>query len=603
MIEAPRGLRGSDLDDADAEALDEPPEEEAEPLPLELEGLAGEEAVLAMDGDTAATATAATDGKPRPATVFWCGLLPAVGFGCDVTGLSPAATRIIQDKARRISKVDGRGRRRGLALLFCSKDPGVLQGAPLIRWAKEWWRATDKGQQRGGTLRRIRLLQIFAAIRRRFASKVGQPWRSVVQGPVSAALWACTRVGWEMTSASSIKDERGRELSLLTTPPVLLERKYKQAYAEAQVALAIHKALPETLDNVSSDRGELKQGDTLWLAPLRRVYRSLKSPPERHCFLTGVTGTPMTRAMRHRLGKRATSTCAFCQREDTLWHRLWLCEETAVFRRRLPRGLRRMAGRCAEPSLLLTKAWAAAPDVAPPPTQGTVVGYSPTKCFVPATEVVLRPDGGRCFGDGSAYHNRIPELATAGWAMVQVSGEGCLVGARFGSVPSVLPQTAASGEHYAPVGGLSTGHATAYDVAIDCAGVSTAHERGDQWATAERRPMAFIWRQLRRIRMSVRWVKAHLVVGDGPVADQIGVVGNTLADGFAKLGAALHAVPQGTVRSCRVRAARVRAMALHIAQCPRGVARFRRRGCRGHRAPRSLWTTRPHGAASRGPAA
>ena len=44
-----------------------------------------------------------------------------------------------------------------------------------------------------------------------------------------------------------------------------------------------------------------------------------------------------------------------------------------------------MAGRCAEPSLLLTKAWAAAPDVAPPPTQGTVVGYSPTKCFVLTT--------------------------------------------------------------------------------------------------------------------------------------------------------------------------------------------------------------------------
>ena len=109
----------------------------------------------------------------------------------------------------KISKVDGRGRRKGLALQFCSKDLGILQGAPLIRWAKEWWRTTDAGQKRGGTLGRICLMQSFATTRRRFATNIGKPWRSAVQGPVSAALWACTHVGWEMSSATTVVDENG----------------------------------------------------------------------------------------------------------------------------------------------------------------------------------------------------------------------------------------------------------------------------------------------------------------------------------------------------------------------------------------------------------
>ena len=77
--------------------------------------------------------------------------------------------------------------------------------------------------------------------------------------------------------------------------------------------------------------------------------------------------------------------------------------------------------------------------------------------------------------------------------------------------------------------------------------------------------MALVWRQLRQVRLAVRWVKSHLKVNAGPVAEQLDVVGNSLADGFAKLGAALHAVPADTVTATRVRMARVRALATHIA--------------------------------------
>ena len=116
-----------------------------------------------------------------------------------------------------------------------------------------------------------------------------------------------------------------------------------------------------------------------------------------------------------------------------------------------------MAAQSDQGSLLLTKAWAAAPSVTAPPAQPTVVGYLPDRGFVPAAEVTLQPTKGPCYGDGSAYHNRFPELATAGWAMVQLTEEGQLVGAKFGSVPNVLPQTAAAGEHYASLGAWPQG--------------------------------------------------------------------------------------------------------------------------------------------------
>ena len=119
------------------------------------------------------------------------------------------------------------------------RDPGELQAAPLVRWAKEWWAAARGAERAPGVLTLGELRGTF----KRIAGKVpGQgSWRTVVKGPLSAAIWACRLVQWDFKDAGTIVDEDGAEVSLMCMPPSRIQQMYARALRRVEVRQAIEK--------------------------------------------------------------------------------------------------------------------------------------------------------------------------------------------------------------------------------------------------------------------------------------------------------------------------------------------------------------------------
>ena len=106
----------------------------------------------------------------------------------------------------------GRGRRSAVVMAIGrGKDPGALQGAPLMRWAKEWWNTTSGVLRLPGVFTPGQMVSYFQTVMMRYP--VGGSFRRAVRGPVSGAIYAAERVRWEMRAANFVIDEDGQGAS------------------------------------------------------------------------------------------------------------------------------------------------------------------------------------------------------------------------------------------------------------------------------------------------------------------------------------------------------------------------------------------------------
>ena len=145
--------------------------------------------------------------------------------------------------------------------------------------------------------------------------------------------------------------------------------------------------------------------------------------------------------------------------------------------------------------------------------------------------------------DGSCFCGTDPVLAAAGAAAVQVYPDGTPARAAWVTLPSWLPQTAASAEHTAVSLAVSIDPTRSLNILSDCASV-VASAKDREWATQHSRPFAAIWRDMPLAAWpTVDKVKAHRSQQQAQAeGDLKHWHGNEAADNFAK-GAALHNLP------------------------------------------------------------
>ena len=160
------------------------------------------------------------------------------------------------------------------------------------------------------------------------------------------------------------------------------------------------------------------------------------------------------------------------------------------------------------------------------------------------------------YTDGSCFCGTDPILASAGAAAVQVYPDGTPARAAWVTLPSWLPQTAASAEHTAVSLAVSIDPTRSLEVYTDCAGV-VASAKNRQWATQHSRPFAALWRDMPLTAWpTVEKVKAHRSLEQAQAeGDLKHWHGNEAADSYAK-GAAMHNLPAKVLQEAQERVMR-----------------------------------------------
>ena len=146
------------------------------------------------------------------------------------------------------------------------RDPATLYGESLVRYAKEWW-LTASPCKPPGVLTPLQLVQGFRSGAAGFDPQL--PWAKSVQGPMSAALYACAIVGWKFASASCVVDEWGRRWQLQECPPCTLRSLFAAALRRQATAQELAAYLEGHADAAGPD--EVVRGQSLWWEALRRA--------------------------------------------------------------------------------------------------------------------------------------------------------------------------------------------------------------------------------------------------------------------------------------------------------------------------------------------
>ena len=154
---------------------------------------------------------------PSAGKLYHSGLQPVAAYGVEVTGASPSLIGLLRRRHRQAHGVSSCGRRGPVMTAVLQKDSGVLQGAPLFWYHREWWLATDARITNPASLTPPQLVAVLEDARAAYDS--GASWRKAVQGPISGAMWACSLVGWEFLSATVIRTDE-EDVGSSCSPPV-----------------------------------------------------------------------------------------------------------------------------------------------------------------------------------------------------------------------------------------------------------------------------------------------------------------------------------------------------------------------------------------------
>ena len=186
----------------------------------------------------------------------------------------------------------------------------------------------------------------------------------------------------------------------------------------------------------------------------------------------------------------------------------------------------------------------------------------------------FKPENGYIFGDGSCYSPTNRMLSRAGWAFVQVDGEGNILKAIYGCVPAAIVQTSLAAEHFAFWAAFENARSCVY--VGDCLHVLSCFNDGFKAILTGPSPHAdFCKSALSRTVdvgsrfTSVKKIKAHktltqTIEAGESVAD---FHGNAQADALAKEGAAMHPSVDHLTIAYNRRCKEVTELALHMIDC------------------------------------
>jgi hypothetical protein len=397
-------------------------------------------------------------------------------------------------------------------------DPAFAANAgPLEEWAVAVWDGYPSLQ--------VLNLALKGAKARIAAAKT--PWK-IASDVAVVFLLTLARIGWSADSARYIRTHDGGRLDLLSLAPkvvVKLAKAATQAWSEK-------KALGGADDSVMFWKAfaKLRKVGDSWTAHHAKVAVKVLANGQCPGVSRGEDGT----------------ICEFCGCAWSVYHAVFECDATQSDRMQLTSLDLRQAAHALKDHKVARERFAR--GLLPHP--GSLV---PAGSFHGEVRWINKPVHGMdglLFTDGSAIGVEW-EVSRAGWAVVQVTGEGDLISAAYGPVPMCdCPlQTIADAEDYA-LAMLPVLAMTPIEVYVDRQQTVNMANGCPRAATSVASPRAHLWvRYFTAFEgENVRVLKtlAHATAGDVDAGrtTEWERKGNALADKYAKLGAAMHGMSE-----------------------------------------------------------
>eukprot|EP00971_Amphidinium_carterae_P349832 6491250-Amphidinium_carterae.1 len=359
-----------------------------------------------------------------------------------------------------------------------------------------------------------------------------RPWAKV-GGPTAALVMSMARLHWAIHDLGIWSTDEGIGLNLDDISARYLSKLATSASGRWNERFALwHRGVFQSIPEVPA----------LWLRPLHSTLAKLSANRlQRKCLQGVMAGGRWTQERLHRRGMASHPMCLACNMEvGTAEHRVLRCIGWEQHRRaHLSTATRQWidAGASGIAVELLVNAWVPLPCVAAPPAHDAVI----------MSKGPRTPFTGKVFTDGSAKLPKDQQLRRAGFAIVAVTAwDICKL--VYGCVPTSASaeQTVEAAETYA-VSQLAWCGQAPLVVHTDCQSVYGIGVQGPQGLAWRASMSAHLWAELWRAfpnagEVTFIKVKAHLKyrsVVAGEVSRELWF-GNTVADGFAGIGVAMH---------------------------------------------------------------
>ena len=513
------------------------------------------------------------------------GGIAAMTYGQAVMGVAPSVLlgqrRAAAAAASPATGVGGQSL--DLALLVADEtavgkaDPAyAAHTGPIGEWAQAVWESW---------LPLAALNRLVSSAQRRLGH-ARQPW-SIVRGPGAAFVATASRLGWSVRSATDVMTDAGRVLHLHLDPPIVVAKEVEAAVRRWRWR-NVERDVP-SLDSAGAGRGaniapvmSLLQpaSDTPgWTVEFRGGLKSAllnRQWPQSRCFAAGFTRHNRCCLCLAKVLAEHAAECAADLPEQALaavpvgsaLHRVWDCPAHDSARA------------LHAPEVIRTRA----------PPQHDMAAY--TRALFPSPEPgvplpsldssfdwVLRPPGGtaraRFYTDGSRLDGPSTLLARNGWAFTAVDSQGAVVAEARGLPPRWITDIPGT-EAWAILQAAVVAEPGS-DYRVDCKPCVDAIQRGKEWATSSRRPLARVFNLVFTAiddtpLEAFVWMPAHstaddvgsLLLGNEAPLSEVDRQWNARADAEAKAAVEAHRVPVEVRRRVKQEAKRVREAAMWL---------------------------------------
>jgi hypothetical protein len=355
----------------------------------------------------------APKGAPR---LFSAGIIPSALYGAEHFTIPPKDVAMLQRQAVKCSNIRPFGvpTTLGLLGLTTENDPSYrARSAPILRWAREIWLATDPARRRPrDTLKYHELHEAHA----RFIGA-----HSLPQGPARAIKDSLSWFGWTMPKPHILLTSTGEELDMEMGSPAMLKHYLIRAHEE--------KA-DKACEEVINQRGTpLSCGEKLDWFLIRKILRKKKIPAKvKTTILEIVYGTAPTPSWLWAHGWQISPTCDQCGCQKDIDHLASGCAPRDNIRKLICKALTTI--KVPEKCNVFSE-----------------IKYFVNGCLMDKKKFRFQPDE-PIFTDGSAKNIQWPELAVAASACFQTDKHG-IKRWIVAQVPPEFPISAVSSEFFA----------------------------------------------------------------------------------------------------------------------------------------------------------
>ena len=484
-------------------------------------------------------------GRQRAARLWATGVLPSVGHGATVSGISDTELQQMRTMAGVFCGYKGSG---SLTLYLAAQqwsfDPIFHATFSIVGQYAAWvW---------DGRVTLSRLQRAWMGLRDSWEARHTHVTWASAQGPLSALWLSLRRVNWNMASSTILVDDEGLHISLLQYCPSEVLFFLRRSLDRWQS----HRILDQLPEAPPAD-GDGRRQQHVWLRALRLGHASL-APGHRGALAKLQSNGFWSPQRRMQAGYGGDGSCEFCGEACCdLEHEIFGCkvlhqqqedEETEPYPEEVAKRRK---------DILEAAPWRDGGQVQDFSAIDVLYALPLRPVFrpLPARAQAEREWGAidmpwpsKLYGDGSCLESDFPEERRCGWAVVALTRDLWPYKALFGSLGGPI-QTVPRAERVAGLKALQRAQRPATYVTDHL----QLQVEGMAWEgrhASARAPHASIWRSIHElyrgdpVRPVFVWTKAHRTVLEGfeaCLASQEPLehfFGNMWADVFARVAAA-----------------------------------------------------------------